>query len=81
MYCIYRLATKQPAKATKKQKANLIEQGENSSSDDENEVAQALAISRRVRNASPVYSQGGQHARHGMHTLLNLDIALQNGLH
>ena len=76
----YLQPTKQPAKATKKQKASLIEQGENSS-DDENEVAQAMAISRRVRNASPVYSQGGQHARHGMHTLLNLDIALQNGLH
>ena len=35
--------------------ANLIEQGENASSDDEGKQAQALAISRRVRNASLVY--------------------------
>ena len=35
--------------------ANLIEQGENSSSANEGEQAQALAISRLVCNASPIY--------------------------
>ena len=34
--------------------ANLIEQGENSS-DEEDQLASALAVSRRVRNASTVY--------------------------
>ena len=52
-----------------KMMANIIEQGENSSSDDEGDQAQALAISQRVRNASPVTISargvcflGGQHA-------------------
>ena len=38
----------------RKMVANMIEQGENSS-DKEAEQASALAVSRRVRNASPVY--------------------------
>ena len=42
-------------KQPKKQEANLIEKGESFSSDDVNNAAQALAILRRVRNASHVY--------------------------
>ena len=71
--------------------ANLIEQGKNSS-DKEGEQAKPLAVSRRVRNATPVYrcclSQPGVRAfwvnstpdTGCTITLLNLGVALQNGI-
>ena len=39
----------------RKYRANLVKQGENSYMDNKHETAQAMAISRRVHNASPVY--------------------------